>query len=323
VPYTIFADLAATDAALQLLRSGTGTHRLVFPNRPAVSCLHQSEPDPLMSAAEIVLGQPDPQALLESTRLKWVQISSSSISRYDYPSFRATVAARGIAVCNSASVYSEACAEHVLAFMLAQSRHLPRGLTTWVTSASPEWNDLRNESVPLYGQTALIVGYGAIARRLTEMLAPFAMQVLGYRRTKRGDETASIVTADQLPGALGVADHVIDILPDSAETREFFDTSRFMEMKPGSVFYNIGRGSTVNQDALLSALTNHHVKAAWLDVTDPEPLPHLHPLVRLPNCFITPHVAGGHRNESETFVRHFLQNLRRFEQGHPLRDRVL
>ena len=75
------------------------------------------------------------------------------------------------------------------------------------------------------------------------------------------------------------------------------------------VFYNIGRGTTVNQDALSDASRSGHLKAAWLDVTEPEPLPDNHPLRAQPNCFITPHIAGGHTGEAKTLVGHFLQPL--------------
>jgi phosphoglycerate dehydrogenase-like enzyme len=94
-------------------------------------------------------------------------------------------------------------------------------------------------------------------------------------------------------------------------------------MKPGAIFYNIGRGATVDQEALVAALRSGRLGAAWLDVTDPEPLPPGHPLLRAPNCFITPHTAGGHHNEFEMLARHFLDNFRRFINGAPLRDRVM
>ena len=94
-------------------------------------------------------------------------------------------------------------------------------------------------------------------------------------------------------------------------------------MKPGVVFYNIGRGKTVDQNALLEALRSRHLEAAWLDVSDPEPLPPDHPLLSAPNCFITPHTAGGHRNEAETLVRHFLDNFQRFLNNTPLNDRIM
>ena len=119
------------------------------------------------------------------------------------------------------------------------------------------------------------------------------------------------------------ADHIVNILPDSAETRHFFNAARFATIKPGAVFYNIGRGATVDQAALLSALGSGRLNAAWLDVTEPEPLPDDHPLLAEPHCFITPHVAGGHRDEATTLVRHFLKNLDRFVQGEPLLDRVM
>jgi phosphoglycerate dehydrogenase-like enzyme len=94
-------------------------------------------------------------------------------------------------------------------------------------------------------------------------------------------------------------------------------------MRKGAIFYNIGRGNTVDQAALLTALQGGHLGAALLDVTEPEPLPPDHPLWSLPNCVITPHMAGGHSSEQERLVDHFLENLRRFERGEPLHDRVV
>ena len=94
-------------------------------------------------------------------------------------------------------------------------------------------------------------------------------------------------------------------------------------MKRGAVFYNIGRGTTVDQDALGEALRSGQLRAAYLDVTDPEPLPPEHPLWTTPNCVITPHTAGGHADEWVRLVKHFLVNLRRHEAGQPLLDRVI
>jgi phosphoglycerate dehydrogenase-like enzyme len=94
-------------------------------------------------------------------------------------------------------------------------------------------------------------------------------------------------------------------------------------MKTGAIFYNIGRGSTVVQGDLLEALLKNKLQAAYLDVTDPEPLPPEHPLWLAANCHITPHTAGGHEGEFREVVRHFLENLRRFENGMPLIDRIM
>jgi phosphoglycerate dehydrogenase-like enzyme len=94
-------------------------------------------------------------------------------------------------------------------------------------------------------------------------------------------------------------------------------------IKPRAAFYNIGRGTTADQSALRDALRSGRIGAAWLDVTEPEPLPNDHPLRKEPNCFITPHIAGGHAGEAKTLVRHFLQNFERFLRGDPLLDRIM
>jgi phosphoglycerate dehydrogenase-like enzyme len=320
----IFVDFAASPDVLAVLQEGAKGHQLVFPEKPASSVLAKAGRDPQFATVNVAFGQPDPVAIAEASQLKWIHVSSSGITRYDTPEFRALMAQRHIVVTNSASVYNEACAAHVLSFMLAQARKLPLALKTRTAGGSPAWHAVRASCRTLRGETVLIVGYGAIGKRLTELLRPFDMKIVAYRRKARGDERVPVITEDQLAHTLanGV-DHIVDILPESAETLHFFDAARFATVKPGAIFYNIGRGTTVDQDALLEALRSGRIAAAWLDVTEPEPLPDDHPLWVEPNCFITPHVAGGHADEAKTLVRHFLKNLRRFVRGKPLLDRVM
>ena len=297
--------------------------QLVFPAAPAASALTRPERDPQFASCDIVFGQPDPQAIEESERLQWVHVSTSGITRYDNPRFWELLTERKILFSNSAHVYNEHCALHVFSFILAQARNLPLALKTRISSSDPGWHSLRGSCIPLEGQTVVILGYGAIGRRLTELLRPLGMKVIAFRRRPRGDEGIPVIGADQLEQTLGEADHVVNILPESSETLNFFDAVRFAAIKPGAVFYNIGRGTTVDQDALLDTLRSDHLKAAWLDVTAPEPLPVDHPLWSQPNCFMTPHVAGGHVDEGKTLVRHFLANLQRFLNQKPLRDQIL
>ncbi|MBU0678433.1 MAG: hypothetical protein KJ626_09975, partial [Verrucomicrobia bacterium] len=160
--------------------------------------------------------------------------------------------------------------------------------------------------------------------RLTELLSPFQMKIIACRRFPRGDEGVPVITVGQLEETLrSQVDHVINILPDSSETQGFFDTARFRAMKPGTVFYNIGRGATVDQTALLDSLRSGRLASTWLDVTDPEPLPEDHPLWTEPNCFMTPHVAGGFAEEKRALVQHFLNNLNRFLKDAELVDRIV
>jgi phosphoglycerate dehydrogenase-like enzyme len=169
----------------------------------------------------------------------------------------------------------------------------------------------------------LILGYGAIARRLAELLKPFRLRVVAVRRDVHGDEPIELHPIDQIDQLLPDADHVANALPDNPSTRHLMNAARFGLMKAGAEFYNIGRGSTVDQEALLEALRSGRLAAASLDVTDPEPLPASHPLWSQPNCFITPHIAGGMADEASALVRHFLANLANFVADRPLLDRVV
>lgn len=320
----VFVDFATNPELLKMLQEGVGGNQLVFPRTPVTSILAKAEPDPAFATVDVAFGQPDLHSIEEARNLRWVHISTSGITRYDTAEFRGRMAARGIPVTNSASVYNEACAAQALCFMLAQARRLPLSLKSRIPNGSREWHALRGACGTLRGETVLIVGYGAIGRRLAELLAPFGMRVLGFRRAPRGDEAIPMVAADQLDRVLAAeADHVVNILPDNADTRRYFDLERLSGLKPGAVFYNIGRGTTVDQLALAEVLRAGRLGAAWLDVTDPEPLPDDHPLWAAPNCHITPHIAGGHDDEAKTLVRHFLANFRRFTQGEPLLDRVM
>lgn len=319
----IYVDFSMNRDNLSLLEAATRDHQLLFPARPVASVLHKAEWDPQLETVDILFGQPDPTHIVKAGQLKWIHVSSSSITRYDNSSFRQLVAKRGIIVTNSAAVYAEACADHTLSFMLAQSRQLPLGLVTRTANGSDAWAKIRSSCTFLRDQTVLILGFGAIGRRLVELLSPFNMRIIAYRRRARSDEGVPVIEKEQLASTLAETDHVINILPDSLETQHFFDQSRFTLIKPGAVFYNIGRGATVNQDALLEVLKSGQLRAAWLDVTDPEPLPEDHPLLKQQNCFITPHVAGGHFNETGMLVRHFIENFQRYIGGEPLINRVM
>ncbi len=319
----IYLDFWLPKEALAFLRAGLRGHELLFSGKPSGTVLGSGTLDAGFAEADIALGQPDPQGVALSERLRWIHVSSSGITRYDTPAFRALVQEKGILVTNSAHVYNEACADHVFSFMLAQSRRLPEGLATPAFASGDAWLRHRDGCVPLRGQSVLIVGYGAIGERLVDLLAPYGMSIAGYRRRVRGDEPVRMVDDTGLMDALGEADHVVNILPDSPSTRGFFNGTRLGLMKAGAVFYNIGRGRTVDQDALLARFSLDPGFYAWLDVTDPEPLPEGHPLRSESRCRITPHVAGGHRGESMTLIRHFLRNLRRFERGELLEDCVM
>ncbi|MFI5337605.1 MAG: D-2-hydroxyacid dehydrogenase, partial [Opitutales bacterium] len=280
-------------------------------------------PDPQLAEADIAYGQPDPDELMRCPRVKWVAVSTAGYTRYDRGDFRLAMQRRGTVVTNASAVFANPCAEHALAMMLATARELPRYI---LNQAGPrEWNYAagRYSIETLSGRTVVLLGYGAIGRRLSELLAPFRCRVIGVRRQPRGDEGPEMVRDTEAADVLSLADHVVNLLPDSAATRRYCDARFFAALRPGTCFYNIGRGTTVDQTALLVALRSERLGVAWLDALDPEPLPPDHPLWAEPRCRITPHLAGGHREQDENLARHFLANLGEYLQGGPLTDRII
>ena len=274
--------------------------------------------------ADAAFGQPPLGDVLASQRLRWVQLSSAGYGSYDQPATRRAFAEASRVLTKSSVVYASPCAEHVLAFMLAWNRGLPLALDTQRSTRAWPQLEIRRQSFLLEQQRVVLVGYGSIGARLAELLQPFTPHVTGVRRSPSGSERIAISTFDdpQLDAVLGLADHVVNLLPGSSSTERYFDATRFSAIRRGAIFYNVGRGSTVDQQALAACLRSGHLQAALLDVTDPEPLPTEHELWQIPNCIITPHSAGGHHDEGDRLVDHFIANFERFERSEPLIDRA-
>jgi phosphoglycerate dehydrogenase-like enzyme len=313
--------LAETECAeLDALREGVGAHELqIFPESDNGAAGPAFE---ALKTADIVFGTPDADAVLACSNVKWLQVRLAGYTPYDREDFRQLFAEQRRIMTNSSSVYVEPCAQHVLAMMMALARRLPESRDAQRGERGWDYFGTRERSYVLNGQSALIVGFGTIGRRLAELLVPLKMNLTGAKRTIRGDEPIAMCHLEKIDEALPKFDHVINILPENPSTNLFFDAARFAKLKPGAKFYNIGRGTTVDQNALLEGLNNGRIAAAFLDVTEPEPLPPSHPLWSAPNCFITPHSAGGFAAENARHVEHFLANLRLFENGEAMLDRI-
>ncbi|MGH9769593.1 MAG: D-2-hydroxyacid dehydrogenase [Blastocatellia bacterium] len=320
---TIWTNAKFPDDVERMLAEGIAPHRLIHASERNPLNIASSPVDRNLEQADIAFGQPNAEQAMSLTELKWIHLTSAGYTAYDRDDFKAALRARGARLTNSSGVYDEPCAQHVLAMMMAFARRLPESLQAQLGDRAWHWARRRRESFLLNGQTALIFGFGAIATRLCELLAPFEMRVIGVRRAVRGDEPTEVITEEQVAEFLPQADHVINVLPGNASTTRYFDADNFRRVKPGAIFYNIGRGATVDQEALLAALESNRLAAAYLDVTTPEPLPPDHPLWSAPNCYITPHSAGGQNREMHDLVTRFLENLRRFVNGEELRNRIV
>jgi phosphoglycerate dehydrogenase-like enzyme len=320
---TIWTNAHFPADAAQRLAEGVAPHRLVYAAQRNPLNLTAGQPDPLLAESDIAFGQPDAAQIVTLNQLRWVHLTSAGYTAYDCDEVRAPLRARGAHLTTSSFVYDEPCAQHALAMMLGLARQLPAALDVQRQTRAWPQAELRAQSRLLNGQTALLLGFGAIAERLAAMLAPFDMELIGVRRQVKGNEPIPTVALDRLEEYLPLADHVVNLLPGNASTGKLMDARRFGRMKPGALFYNIGRGATVDQEALLAALASGRLAAAYLDVTDPEPLPPEHPLWTAPNCWITPHTAGGADVEMTRLVEHFLTNLKRFTAGEALLNQVI
>jgi phosphoglycerate dehydrogenase-like enzyme len=321
--FTIWTNGKFSPEATRMLEEGTRHHRLLTSPTATASVLVAGESDPTLLEADVAFGQPEPGDCLRNDRLRWVEITSAGYTRYDTETFLGGFRARGSVFTNACGVFADPCAQHLLAMFLAFGRQLLPSYRDQITDQSWHYTERRYDSRLLTGQTVVLLGYGAIGRRFAELLAPFRMKVYALRRTGRPEKEVEIIGEADLPRVLSRADHVVNILPAHSSTEGFVEATRLAMCRPTARFYNVGRGSTVDQVALEEALRLGRLAAAYLDVMEPEPLPPGHALWRTPNCYITPHTAGGRHDQDEALVGHFLANLAAFESGGGFLDRVV
>jgi phosphoglycerate dehydrogenase-like enzyme len=247
-------------------------------------------------------------------RLRWIHSISAGVEELASP----TLPAHGVVLTNAAGVYDPGLAESVLGFLLAFSARLLEDARL----RPGEWP--ADEITLLRGTTALVVGAGSIGTEVGRLLRAAGLHVRGVARTPRTPDGTfdAIVGIENLPAELARAEHVVNVLPITEATRGFFDAEAFAAMRPHAIFVNIGRGATVDEPALIRALERGVIAGAALDVFAQEPLPAESPLWRMPNVLVSPHRAGDHERWAEDVVALFLDNLRRFLAGEPLRNVV-
>ena len=320
---TIWCNAKFNDAVTRLLTEGTCAHQLIFSSQASANVLTAGGADPALGKADVAFGQPDAADCLRWPKLRWVEVTTAGYTRFDTPEFREAFRARGAILTSASGVFADPCAQHVLAMMLAIGRQLLPSHRDQLADHAWHYEQRRYDSRLLTGQTVVLLGFGAIGRRLVELLAPFGMKIYAVRRSVRSETGVHIIPEEKISAVLPLADHVVNILPDNAATRNYVNARRLACFKPGAKFYNVGRGTTVDQAALLEALNSGRLGAAYLDVFDPEPLPPSHPLWTAPRCYVTPHTAGGRADQDEAIVKHFLGNLAAFERGGAMTDRVV
>ncbi|WP_395333579.1 D-2-hydroxyacid dehydrogenase [Novosphingobium sp. BL-8H] len=248
------------------------------------------------------------EAIARMEKLRWYMAMSSGVDWLPLDLFRD----RGVTLTNGAGIHAQSVAEYAVMGMLttakgwrqvvrAQDRH--------------EWLAEPPGKAELLDSKVLVLGAGEIGGRITEILRVFGAEVTVARRRAGANELGP----DEWRAALGRFDWVIVIVPSTPETYRMFGSAELAAMKPGAVLLNFARGTVIDQDALLAAIDSGHLGGAFLDVTDPEPLPADHPLWSRENVHVSMHLSG--RAQDALFQRgaaRFLDNLGRFVRGESL-----
>ncbi len=242
---------------------------------------------PALKNANLIIGEVPNGDFQYCRNLEMLQSSSSGINYYieggKFP--------ENAKLCCMTGVYGNVIAEHLLGMVLAISRRIPEYRNQ---QNDRKWKILRYDN-PLDQSTVLIIGAGDIGTTLAKWMRPMVGKIIGIRRTKRDypDCFDEMETLEKLDEKLPEADFIISVLPHTPETAGLLDERRLRLMKDDAVLVNGGRGSLIDQEALLKVMSEGKFFGVGLDVTVPEPLPEDHPLWKQERILITPHSAGN------------------------------
>ncbi len=262
------------------------------------------------AGAEILLADPGLVAgrLHSVAGLRWVQSTWAGVD-----ALTSTSLPEGVILTRAVGVFGPQMAEFVFGHLLAFTQHVPDRI------ADRTWNPVPPDR--LAGSTIGIVGTGSIGTHLAAVAAALGLRTIGFNRSGSpvvGFERVEV--ASRLPECAPDIDHLVVGLPATAETRSLIGSAVLERIGPGATLVNVGRGATVDLDAVRSALDGGRLSWAVLDVTDPEPLPTPHPLWSHERCVVTSHTAAVSRPSD--IVGLFEDNLARFRRREPLRGRV-
>jgi phosphoglycerate dehydrogenase-like enzyme len=247
-------------------------------------------------------------------RLRWVQATSAGIGEY---LIRTGLADSAIMFTTAAGTHAIPLAEHVALGLLYLAKRVPE-LRAW--QADHRWE--RFTTNRLAGQRMLLVGLGNVGRQVARTCASLGVEVWatdpGAASPPEG--VTRLVDRAGMHAALGEVDAVVLACPYTPETHHLFGAPEFAAIRRGAVIVNISRGAVIDEPTMIAALRNEQLGGAVLDVFETEPLPTENPLWDMPNVLVSPHSSSTVVAENGLIVDLFLDNLRRYLAGEPLRN---
>ncbi|MFN3763789.1 MAG: 2-hydroxyacid dehydrogenase [Anaerolineae bacterium] len=248
----------------------------------------------------------DEEVMAAGTRLRVISQMDVGVDNID---LRAATA-RGIPVGHTPGVLTEATADFTFALLMAAARRIPEGVDYVRAGKWRTWEPMGLLGVDVWGATLGIVGLGRIGTAVARRARGFAMRILYYDPTRRPALEAELgVEYAELDDLLARSDFVSLHCPLTPETHHLIGEAALRRMKPTAILINAARGPVVDPDALVRALSEGWIRAAALDVTEPEPIPPDHPLVSLPNCIVVPHIASATVSTRERMAAMAAENL--------------
>ena len=247
--------------------------------------------------SEICYGNPPLDWLTETTQLKWLQLNTTGFDQY------LSLKNFDFQFTNLKGYFGLSVAETTVAGILGVYRKIDE-LARLQTSKQWVGNPIRENLHLLSKKKVLVLGSGAIAQKIKQLLSGFECDT-----TLLDSKTVSQI-ADYLP----FTDILISTLPETIETKGLISKEYLEMLNSTALFVNVGRGTNVDEKALIEILQTKRIMGAVLDVTEVEPIPTESPLWEMENVLLTQHSSGGWNEESSGKVKFFLENLERFEK---------
>jgi phosphoglycerate dehydrogenase-like enzyme len=268
-----------------------------------------------MARTEALMAYGAPPGLLPAMpKLRWVQAMTAGVEGWvalpDLPPGLTLTCARG--------THRESMPENIIGALFYVAKPYAAAVENQKRS---KW--VQSVPQPLTGKTLGILGLGAIGQDVARIAAVLGMRVIGTRRRPAPmAHVAEVFPAARTPEVLAQADFLLLLLPATRETDNFINAERLAMMKPSAWLLNFGRGHLIKDDDLIAAVNANRIAGAVLDVYRQEPLPAAHPFWKTERIIVLPHIGGPHPQRDRIVAGLFVENLRRFLDGEPLKEVV-
>jgi phosphoglycerate dehydrogenase-like enzyme len=293
--------------------------RHTFPHHHFIHVRSEAEAEAAIAAADVLFGaELRPATFARARQLRWIHSPAAGVGSMLFPELRDS----GVLITNSRGMSAETIAEHILALVLALFRKFPLAFRSqaaryWALDDAMQPPAIRTVA----GARVLMVGLGSIGTAAAAKFAGLGATVTGVRRRLAASPppgVTAVVGHHELRRVLPDADIVVIAAAQTNETRGIIGRGELAVMKAGAILINVSRGELVDEGALASALAQHRLAGAGLDVFEHEPLDAASPLWGLPNVIITPHMASFRADHWDAATHLFAENVRRFDRGDAL-----